>query len=396
MALAYDPNYDIFQEQRSQLQNQANVAQQKQLMAMKRNLARQGRLGSGSSDKLTQQINEDIGGQVQIGNRAIDAAQQQEGRRRSEIKDSQEFQAGQTKAGQEFSSKESALGRSFQEGLTKKGMDLQTLLAQKSQDFTGSQNLLAREFQGELAKKGMDLQTQLSDKAQAFAGEQSKLGRDQQASQFTVGQENAQKNFLSQMQLANASYELEKEATAFNINLARAQAGKPTDILGSMLGPTFSTQGNTLGMIGAVGGGILGGGATGGIGAGWGATLGYGVGSVVNNIVGGGSVICTELHRVGLMDDETYHLDELFGARLQDHILDGYRCWANPVVKLMQKSKLFTKIVSIPALKWADSMAGKPNFIGDMILIGGLQLCSFIGIVRLNYKKMGRQYGSNK
>lgn len=101
---------------------------------------------------------------------------------------------------------------------------------------------------------------------------------------------------------------------------------------------------------------------------------------------GGGKIICTELHAQGFMDDQTYVLDQEFGDRLPAHIMDGYQCWAKHVVKLMKKSKLFTEMVAIPALAWARSMAGQPNFLGNLIMFIGLSACAFIGKLRLLLK----------
>lgn len=94
-----------------------------------------------------------------------------------------------------------------------------------------------------------------------------------------------------------------------------------------------------------------------------------------------GTVICTELHRQGIMDDETYKKDAFFGSCLlltDPHAMYGYRMMAAPVVRLMKKSKVFTRLIAIPALAWADQMAGKENFAGKAIMLAGIPFSRFV------------------
>lgn len=91
-----------------------------------------------------------------------------------------------------------------------------------------------------------------------------------------------------------------------------------------------------------------------------------------------GTVICTELYHQGFMDHETYLKDMTFGMRLEikdPHALYGYQMLATPVVRLMRKSKLLTKIISVPALAWADHMAGRKNLLGKIIMKVGIPVC---------------------
>jgi hypothetical protein len=95
----------------------------------------------------------------------------------------------------------------------------------------------------------------------------------------------------------------------------------------------------------------------------------------------GGTVICTELHRQGLMPDEIYEADVRFGKTLPDEIKAGYYVWAEPLAALMSRSQIVTTIVKYPALKWAENMAGKPNWFGAFALKVGIPLCR--GISRM-------------
>ena len=96
-----------------------------------------------------------------------------------------------------------------------------------------------------------------------------------------------------------------------------------------------------------------------------------------------GTVICTELYRQGLMDYKTYNLDSEYGIKLylrNPNVIYGYHYMANPVVKLMKKSKVFTKIVSIPALNWANHIAGKKkSLFGYFCQIVGERFCGMVG-----------------
>jgi len=95
------------------------------------------------------------------------------------------------------------------------------------------------------------------------------------------------------------------------------------------------------------------------------------------------TVICGELHRQGYMSPELYSKDAEYGRYLIDnkiHVIIGYQFWAVHVVKLMRKSKLFTKLISIPALKWAKHIAGvEKSAFGYVCQYIGEPVCGMIG-----------------
>ena len=93
----------------------------------------------------------------------------------------------------------------------------------------------------------------------------------------------------------------------------------------------------------------------------------------------GGTVICTELHRQGIMSDEIFEADKAFGKRQDLETLKGYHSWAIPLSNLMRKSKLVTWIITPIAMAWADNMAGKPNVLGVFLNKIGIPICRFIG-----------------
>lgn len=97
------------------------------------------------------------------------------------------------------------------------------------------------------------------------------------------------------------------------------------------------------------------------------------------------TVICTELHRQGLMSDEMYLADHEFGLSMPRHVIAGYQMWAIPVVRQMRKSPLFTRFVAILVLNWAQEMyhkvtgKGKGSLVGKGMLLIGVPVCGLIG-----------------
>jgi len=103
---------------------------------------------------------------------------------------------------------------------------------------------------------------------------------------------------------------------------------------------------------------------------------------------GGDTVICTELHRQGRLGDEVFRADREFGAKIIErdpYTMKGYHCWAKRVVKLMQKSCLFTCFIAFFALPWAREMyrretgRGRGSLRGKILMKIGIPLCRFIG-----------------
>jgi len=103
---------------------------------------------------------------------------------------------------------------------------------------------------------------------------------------------------------------------------------------------------------------------------------------------GMGTVICSELYRQGVMPKHIYALDVVYGHSLYviyPEVTVGYHLWAKPLVKVMKKSKLVTKLVSIPAMAWARNMAGDYNFFGSVISMIGEPICNIVGKVKLSF-----------
>lgn len=96
----------------------------------------------------------------------------------------------------------------------------------------------------------------------------------------------------------------------------------------------------------------------------------------------GGKIICTELHRQGLLSDDVMQKDKEYGILLRNerpHVYAGYVIWARYVVVAMRKSKLFTKLVHVIAKPWALNMAYNNNKLGKIITFLGEGICGIIG-----------------
>ncbi len=110
---------------------------------------------------------------------------------------------------------------------------------------------------------------------------------------------------------------------------------------------------------------------------------------------GGIKVICTELYFQGYMSKEIRTADEEFGRIMLENrpeVMSGYHWWALPVVRLMKRSNIFTKVVWIFAKPWANQMAyemgvlEKGNFVGKVLMEIGILVSKSIGKI-LSLKK---------
>lgn len=101
-----------------------------------------------------------------------------------------------------------------------------------------------------------------------------------------------------------------------------------------------------------------------------------------------GKIICTELHKQGLMEADVFEADQAFGEMLtktDPEVMIGYHAWASGAVELMQRSRFWTFVAYVIATPWAKQMAfemgvaKRPNFIGWLIMKAGMPLCRMIG-----------------
>lgn len=117
---------------------------------------------------------------------------------------------------------------------------------------------------------------------------------------------------------------------------------------------------------------------------------GEGMWDIVSDIGGGvgkavGTVICTELHRQGYLNESVYENDAKFRQKITDETYAGYRILADPVVGLMQRSRLFTAVFAPFAVAVAREMAHRMNpeikgtIFGKVFLKAIIPVCERIG-----------------
>lgn len=107
---------------------------------------------------------------------------------------------------------------------------------------------------------------------------------------------------------------------------------------------------------------------------------------------GGGKLICTELYRQGLMDEEIYLADQEFGKYMKEthpEIMAGYTSFAIPIVEKMKESEEFTQAVNVVVKPWSEEMAYKAglkesgNFVGAVIMNVGMVIFWITGSLAL-------------
>ena len=197
-----DQNYQdmqsaAFEKQRQQAIQAANVAKQTGQDALSRRFSTLNAGGSGaaiSAGLKNQEMAANLGRQ---GVEDVNARELQANLANQQVKEVQAFQAAESEKGRAFGAGESAIGRKFAE---------QQNLA--SQQFTGAQNLASQQFAGQQSQLGREQAGQLSSQDLAFKKEA--LAADAA-------------NKLAQMDEARKEFELNKQISQFNQDLARAQ-----------------------------------------------------------------------------------------------------------------------------------------------------------------------------
>jgi hypothetical protein len=119
-----------------------------------------------------------------------------------------------------------------------------------------------------------------------------------------------------------------------------------------------------------------------------GTVIGGLIGGLAGNIAGGSTVICTELYHQHLISRHLYDTVHQFTDTLPFMTKIGYYTWANHVVRLMKKSRLFTRMVYTITLPIMHDIASrvshdyKPNRTGRTLYNAGEKLCNIIGSIR--------------
>jgi hypothetical protein len=127
-----------------------------------------------------------------------------------------------------------------------------------------------------------------------------------------------------------------------------------------------------------------------GVDAGIGYSVGGPVGGIIGNVVGSilpGRVVCTELHRQGLMDKDLLRADLDFTRKNIPFVtMQGYWLWGLPLVRLMKKSHLATALIR-PIAVWRAEEIGfqmgiraKPHYGGKFVRLVTESLCWTLGM----------------
>ena len=117
---------------------------------------------------------------------------------------------------------------------------------------------------------------------------------------------------------------------------------------------------------------------------------------------GGGKIICTKLYELGLLPEEVYEADQVFGAQLvakHPDIYNGYRAWAEVVVDWMEgrgPQMMFwikdneqrrqaqiawsTRWAHKIATPWAEWMFTRKNRTGLALMIIGTPISKAVGV----------------
>ncbi len=109
-------------------------------------------------------------------------------------------------------------------------------------------------------------------------------------------------------------------------------------------------------------------------------------------------VLCSELVRQGLLEKEIVDQEwEYIKPRLTTEVYWGYRLLADPLVRIMQRSKLFTKCIAPFIRAFAYEMASRvnPNIkgsrLGSFILFVGCPICKAVYIAKYRRKSWLKQ-----
>lgn len=98
----------------------------------------------------------------------------------------------------------------------------------------------------------------------------------------------------------------------------------------------------------------------------------------------GGSLICNFLHSRHVIDDSTLEASEAYGRQVSKPIMIGYRRFARPLVRAMERSRMLTLLLKPFALAWSKEMkaqvgGGRGSLLGKAILKIGLPICERLG-----------------
>lgn len=113
-----------------------------------------------------------------------------------------------------------------------------------------------------------------------------------------------------------------------------------------------------------------------------------------------GKVICTYYHSIGFMDNETFALDQKYGAMVlltKPELSKWYLSWAINAVEILKNNPKLTCALWPIVNEWSKEMAyqmggkNKGSLIGKSIMLMGNVCCSIIGALKPKEKTLCQQ-----
>lgn len=102
------------------------------------------------------------------------------------------------------------------------------------------------------------------------------------------------------------------------------------------------------------------------------------------------TVVCTEMHRQGIIDTATWEANTGFGKylyRVDPYGYFGYMSWGLPLANAMSKSKIITKIAT-PFMKgWINYIAGEETLFNKTMYVLGRQFGNTLISIKKKFKQ---------
>lgn len=90
-------------------------------------------------------------------------------------------------------------------------------------------------------------------------------------------------------------------------------------------------------------------------------------------------VICTELNRQGLLNDQLYEASAQRALQLSQEVMSGYHWWAIPTTRAVRKYKYLAKFFSYLANSRCEYLLGTFRIWGWLSVVVGEPICGFLG-----------------
>jgi len=176
--------------------------------------------------------------------------------------------------------------------------------------------------------------------------------------------------------------------TAAGTTLASVAGPAAFGAVGAMIGKQVNEE------VGGMVGGALAGAMAGTLlFPGIGTAAGFAIGGITG-FIQDATVICGELYEQGYLPVNVLIGDKMYATYHVDReVYEGYRVWANPLVKLMRRSKLVTAVIAPLGICWARTMANKVDkdvkvnrlqkLVGNTMLMVGTPVCRLLAQRRL-------------